>query len=108
MVALKYKDVLDEITKDTVQSIVRGDTMVPVCNVGPLLEIIEDLEMRLECHMTYQGSPVLDIEMESLKEVLLGIDSDDPTGSYNSVILKKSQVAELIENLKIFYADMED
>ncbi len=39
--------VLDEITKDTVQSIVGGDTMVPVCNVGPLLEIIEDLEMKL-------------------------------------------------------------
>lgn len=36
-----------EITIDTANAIVRGETMVPVCNVGPLLEYIEELENKL-------------------------------------------------------------
>lgn len=40
-------DKVKEITQDLANAIIRGDTMVPVCNVGPLLEYIEELEMSL-------------------------------------------------------------
>lgn len=40
-------DKVKEITQDLASAIIRGDTMVPVCNVGPLLEYIEELEMSL-------------------------------------------------------------
>ena len=36
-----------DITRDVASSIVRGEVMVPVCNVGPLLEYIEHLELTL-------------------------------------------------------------
>lgn len=39
------KEKVKEITQDLANAIIRGDTMVPVCNVGPLLEYIEELEM---------------------------------------------------------------
>ena len=42
--------VVKEITQDLANAIIRGDTMVPVCNLGPLLEYIEKLEMeKLGC-----------------------------------------------------------
>lgn len=40
-------DKAKEITQDLANAIIRGDTMVPVCNVGPLLEYIDELEMSL-------------------------------------------------------------
>lgn len=36
--------VIKDITQDLANAIVRGDTMVPVCSVGPLLEHIEELK----------------------------------------------------------------
>lgn len=38
-------DKVKEITQDLANAIIRGDTMIPVCNVGPLLEYIEELEL---------------------------------------------------------------
>ena len=38
---------VEEITQDLVNTIVRGETMVPICSVGPLLERIEELEQHI-------------------------------------------------------------
>jgi len=40
-------DKVKQITQDLANAIIRGDTMVPVGNLGPLLEYIEELEMNL-------------------------------------------------------------
>lgn len=37
-----------EITKDLANAIVEGDTMVPICSVGPLLQRIEALEFTVK------------------------------------------------------------
>lgn len=36
---------IKDITKDLANAIIRGEAMVPICSVGPLLEHIEDLEL---------------------------------------------------------------
>lgn len=39
--------VVKEITQDLANTIVRGETMVPICSVSPLLERIEELEQHI-------------------------------------------------------------
>lgn len=43
-----YEEKVKEITKDVASAIVRGETMIPVCNVGPLLEYIDCLKVELK------------------------------------------------------------
>ena len=43
-----YDQKVKEITKDVADAIVRGETMIPVCDVGPLLEYIECLKVELK------------------------------------------------------------